>query len=85
MLNKALTYVRSNEATVASLAIVHCYEELGAEERQLFEEFERSVELGKRRVCKVYREETCIRTKPNPFLHLRTNKQTNSGYDVSIH
>ena len=73
VLNKALTYVRSNEATVASLAIVHCYGN-EAEERQLFEEFERSVELGKRRSI-VYGEETCIRTKPNPFLHLRTNKQ----------
>lgn len=45
VLNKALTYVRNNEATVASLAIVHCYGD-EAEEQQLFEEFERSVELG---------------------------------------
>ena len=45
VLNKALLYVRQNEATVGALRIVHCYQdEVG--DRELFREFRRHVQLG---------------------------------------
>lgn len=47
MLNKALLYTRENESTVAALVIVHCHTENAVEEDVgLFQEFQRSVELG---------------------------------------
>ncbi len=61
VLNKALTYVRANEATVSQLVIVHCYGSSGCggngggrndddfeleREKRCFREFERYIALG---------------------------------------